>query len=64
MSKLLKSIRIAESNFDASAERFFFYHPYLGLLIVVVGMPIFILVAVAISTTAIMLPVSFLLGWI
>lgn len=64
MSKLLKSIRIAESNFDASAERFFFYHPYLGFLTAFVGIPIFILVAVTISTTAIMLPVSFLLGWL
>lgn len=64
MTKIKKSFYEAEYKFDAAAERFFFYHPYLGFFTVFIGMPIFILGAVVISTTVIMLPLSFLCGWI
>lgn len=64
MSKFLKSIQTAESNFDASVERFLLNHPYLGLLTACIGVPVFTLAAVTISTTVIMLPVSFLFGWL
>lgn len=64
MRKLLKSIRIAESDFDASVERYFFHHPYLGYFTAFIGIPIFILGAVIISTIVIMIPLSFLFGWI
>lgn len=64
MTKIKKSFYEAEHKFDAVAEHFFFHHPYLGFFIVFIGMPIFILGAVAISTTVIMLPLSFLFGWI
>lgn len=64
MSKLLKFIQIVKSNFDASVEHFFFHHPYLGFFIGFIGIPIYIFCAVTISTTVIMLPLSFLFGWI
>lgn len=64
MTKIIKSFYKAEHKFDATAERFFFHHPYLGFLTAFIGIPIFILGAVTISTTVIMLPLSLLFGWI
>lgn len=64
MSKLIKSIQIAGDDFDASAERFFFHHPYLEFATAFIGIPILILGTVAVSTTVIMLPLSFLFGWL
>lgn len=64
MSKLLKTIQITKPDFDASAEGFFFHHSYLGFFTAFIGIPIFILGALTISTTIIMLPLSFLLGWL
>lgn len=63
MSKLLISIQIAESHFGDSAERFFFHHSYLGFLAAFIGIPVFLLGAVTISTTVVVLPLSFLFGW-
>lgn len=64
MSKLLKSIHIAESAFDAFAERFFSHHPYLGFCTAFIGIPLFILAGVTMGTIVITLPLSFLLGWL
>lgn len=64
MITIIKSFYKTEHRFGAAAERFFFHHPYLGLFTVFVGMPIFILGAVAISATVIMLPLSLLFGWV
>lgn len=64
MTKIIKSLYEAEHKFDAIAERFFFHHPYLGFFTAFIGIPIFILGAVTISTTVIMLPLSLLFGWI
>lgn len=64
MTKLMISFYETERKFDAAAERFFFHHPYLGLVTVFIGMPIFILSAVVIGTAAIMLALSLLFGWV
>lgn len=64
MIKILKSFYKTEHRFDVAVERFFFHHPYLGFFTAFIGIPIFILGAVTLSTTVIMLPLSFLFGWL
>lgn len=59
---ITKSIRKFEREFDLRAERFLWKHPFLGFLAMFVGMPMFILVCVCVSTTVIALPVAWLLG--
>lgn len=63
MTKIIKSLYETEHRFDAAAEHFFFHHPCLGFFTAFIGVPIFILAAVTISTTVILLPLSFLFGW-
>lgn len=64
MKKMIKTFYEIEHRFDTAAAYFFFHHPYPGFFIAFIGIPIFILGAVAIGTTAIILPLSFLFGWI
>lgn len=64
MSKLMISIQIAESHFGDSAEGFFFRHSYLGFLAAFIGIPVLLLGAVTISTIVVVLPLSFLCGWL
>ena len=61
---ITRSIRKLEQEFDLKAERFICKHPLFGLLFVFVGMPIFILICVCISTTIIALPIAWLLGFL
>lgn len=63
MTKITQYFYRAEHKLDTAAEGFFFYHPYLGLFTVFIGMPILVLSAVTISTIVVMLPFAFLLGW-
>lgn len=48
---------------NGKVEQFAERHPDLFSVILLIGMPVGILAAIAISTTAIMLPISFLLDW-
>lgn len=64
ISKIFKSIHNFENKFNRSAERFAFHHPYLAFFAMFIGMPIFILIAVAASTTLIMLPIAWIFGWL
>ena len=59
-----RTIRKLEQEFDLKAERFICKHPLFGSLFVFVGMPIFILICVCISTTIIALPIAWLLGFL
>lgn len=59
-----KSIRKFEREFDVRAERFFWKHPFLGFLSVFVGMPIFVLICVCVSTAVIALPAAWLFGFL
>ncbi|MDO4295875.1 MAG: hypothetical protein Q4D90_06925 [bacterium] len=60
MSTILKSIHKLENKFDRSAERFTFRHPYLAYLLMFVGIPLFILMAVTICTMLIAFPLMWL----
>ena len=64
MKAILKSIRNFEDKFDRIAERFTFHHPYLAFLAMFIGMPIFILIAVFISTVVIIFPIAWIFGWL
>lgn len=64
MTKIIKSIFKKEYKLDEKLERLFVKHPMLGLLLVFVGMPTAILMAVFLCTFLIAMPVSILLGWV
>lgn len=64
MTKIIKSFYEKEHSLDSAAECFFFHHPYLGYFTAFIGIPIFTLGAVTIGATVIILPLSFLFGWI
>ena len=53
----------SKSNAQKS-EKFFMCHPYAAFWTIFIGLPTFILVAVFVTATAILLPVSWLLGWL
>ena len=61
---ITKSIRKFEREFDLRAERFLWKHPLLGFLSIFVGMPIFVLICVCVSTTVIVLPIAWFLGFL
>lgn len=61
---ITKSIRKFEREFDLRAERFLWKHPFLGFLSIFVGMPIFVLICVCISTTVIALPIAWFFGFL
>ena len=61
---MMKKIKEKEIVLEHWAERWMLHHPYMGLFLMVVGMPVFVLLAVAASTMLIMLPVSCFMGWI
>lgn len=62
--RITKSVRKFEHEFDMKAERFLWRHPFLGFLSIFVGMPIFVLVCVCISTVVIAFPMAWLFGWL
>lgn len=59
---ILQTIRKYEQKFDLRAKRFLWKHPILGFLSIFVGMPIFVLFCVCVSTTIITLPIAWLFG--
>lgn len=50
MAAIWKSIHNFEDKFDRCAERFALRHPYLAFLAMFIGMPLFILIGVAVCT--------------
>ena len=56
MTAFIKSMQKAEKKIDRCAERFIWRHPLLGLLAMFIGVPVFILLAVASSTILLTLP--------
>ena len=63
MAHVIQSLHRFESCFDDRAAQFGYRHPYLATMVMFVGMPVLALAAVGVCTTAIMLPVSLLCGW-
>lgn len=61
---IIQTIRKYEQEFDLKAERFLWKHPFFGFFFIFVGIPIFILLCVCISTTVITLPAAWLFGFL
>lgn len=61
--RIMRSIRRFEHEFDRKAEQFAWKHPFAGALSVFVGLPVFILLSVCISTAALVFPMAWILGW-
>lgn len=59
MTNLLKSIHQISHQMDVQTERLAFRHPVYALLLMVIGLPILTLLAVAVCT----LTVAFLIAW-
>lgn len=57
------TIRKYEHRFDAKAESFIWRHPLLGFFLIFVGMPLFVLLCVCVSTVVIAFPMAWLWGW-
>ena len=64
MAAIWKSIHNFEDKFDRCAEHFALHHPFWAFLAMFIGIPIFILIAVAVSTTLIALPIAWFFGWL
>lgn len=62
MTAIIKSIHKFEDDFDRKAERFAFHHRYIAFVMMFIGIPLFILMAVAASTTVLILPIAWILG--
>ncbi len=60
--RIKKSIQKLEYDFDIKTEQFVWKHPFLGFFSIFVGMPIFILMCVCISTIAIAFPMAWIFG--
>ena len=61
---IINAARRFEQRFDAKAERFIWHHPLLGFFFIFIGMPLFVLLGVCISTIVIAFPMAWLFGWL
>lgn len=52
-----------EIKLDNMAEKFLFHHPCLGFFLIAVGMPVTVLVVVAVCTVIIACPLSLIMEW-
>lgn len=62
MFPLKKRFARLGNQFDAAMERFLFHHKFLGLLLLCVGGPLITLAAVCLCSTALILPMAWVLG--
>ena len=61
---ITNAARRFEQRFDAKAERFIWHHPLLGFFFIFIGMPLFVLLGVCISTVVIAFPMAWLFDWL
>lgn len=55
--------RKSKKDIDQQIEQFAFNHPFLLFWTMFVGVPIFVLIAVAVCACTIVLPLGLLFGW-
>ena len=63
MTAILNMIHCVEYNFEDSIRQFVSAHPYIASTALLIGTPLFIVMAVVVCTIAIMAPIGWLLGW-
>ncbi|MDO5396692.1 MAG: hypothetical protein Q4G33_02075 [bacterium] len=61
MKNILQTINKFEKHLDERAERFFFRHPNLAFLFMLVVLPLLVLLAVTVTTFIIAIPVSIIM---
>ncbi len=61
---ITESIKKYEQEIDRKAERFLWRHPIPGFLAIFIGMPMFVLAGVCISTVVIAFPLAWIFGWL
>ncbi len=61
---ITKAIQNLERRFDAKAERFLWRHPILGFFSIFIGIPALVLTGVCVSTTLVLFPIVWLMGWL
>lgn len=64
MTGIWQSIHKWGHKVDRCTEHFAFRHPYLAFLTALVGMPLFVLLAVAFCTAAVAIPAAWIFGWL
>ncbi len=64
MTAISKLLHKFENKFNRDVEHFAFRHPRLAFLAMFVGVPIIILIGVFICTVLIVLPISWIFGWL
>lgn len=64
MLKLCTMIHTRKELTDQDVERFLFHHPYIGILLCSIVMPMLLLMSVSALCCAVMLPISFFMGWL
>ena len=64
MPAIFQATHEFDKRIDARAEHFAFKHPYLSFFAVLIGMPIFALVAVFFFTVIITVPIALIFGWL
>ncbi|MDO4337807.1 MAG: hypothetical protein Q4C91_06925 [Eubacteriales bacterium] len=61
---IIRSVKKIETKLDLKAGKFVWHHPFLGFLFIFIGMPVFILACVSVSTVVIAFPIAWLFGWL
>lgn len=64
MTAILNMIHCVEYSFEDLVHQFVNAHPYIASMLLLVGTPLFIVMAVVVCTTAIMVPFGLIFGWI
>ncbi|MDD6736328.1 MAG: hypothetical protein PUE13_08490 [Clostridiales bacterium] len=64
MSGLANSFRKFEKKFDKCVLQLSMHHPYLFIMAIFIGTPLFVLCSVCICTVIIVLPISLIMGWV
>lgn len=64
MTAILNRIHYVEYNFEDMVRQFVASHPYMASMVLLIGTPLFIILAVVICTMIVMTPIGWLLGWI
>ncbi len=64
MTYIMQSLYGIKTKINKNSDNFLRRHPYLSYLLAFILMPIITLTLVLILTTVIMLPISFVCGWL
>lgn len=63
MTAILNRIHYVEYSFEEMVRHFIAAHPYIASMAFLIGIPLFIVMAVVVCTTVVMTPIGWLLGW-